>query len=261
MARLRTLCLHSFRMNAAFFKWQLTQYSNLGQLVADDLELVFLDGPHRCSPQAEAAIPPMLRELCPDGPPPCHEWWNSRTEADGSITYDKYRETLEYIDAFVRREGPFAGVLGFSQGGMLAHLLCMLDREGRAANAAAIDDAAGAAASAGPGLAAGGGLPQPEPLRFGIFLSARTVRAASHAELLRGVRERPLTLPSLVVYGGKDTDVPPETTRAMIEGTLHPSAVHEVCIPSGGHKVPPLSPEDAAKCREFLRRVRAGCSL
>lgn len=241
--KLRALCLHSFRMNAGFFKWQVGTHSNLGRILVEEMELVFLDGAHRCSAEAEQAMPMVLRKLCADAPPPCYEWWNRHTADDGDIVYGGYSETLAYIDAFVRREGPFDGVLGFSQGGILAHLLCMLDRHGRAEG------------GPGAGLADGGGLPQPDPLQFVILISPRTTRATATEQLLRDATQRPLALPSLVMYGGADTEVPPESTRELLT-TLDRAALSEVYLPGGSHKVPVLGEADEATCRNFMSRVR-----
>ncbi len=72
-----------------------------------------------CSPRSSGA--PRLA-----APLPAEEhyaWWN--TSDDGSV-YDTWPETIAYIKQIVREQGPFDGLLGFSQGACLAGVLCAL---------------------------------------------------------------------------------------------------------------------------------------
>lgn len=56
-------------------------------------------------------------------------WWNFRIdEQTGTHRYTLLEEAVDYIGAFVRKEGPFDGVFGFSQGGMMAHMLLQRQR-------------------------------------------------------------------------------------------------------------------------------------
>ncbi len=225
--KLRTLCLHSFRTSAAFLELQLGSFSNVGRLLSEHCEFVYLSAPNRAAQAVEESMPESMRRL---SPPPYYEWWNARDEADGTVVYDHLDASLQHVSDFIRREGPFDGVLGFSQGGSLAHLLCMLDRED-------------------------GGLPQERPLRFSIILSARVTRHAAHAPLLQAAASRPLTLPSLVLYGGRDNDVPAEMTRELV-ATFEPEAVTAIFLPDGGHRVPKLAEADAASAVAFVQAVR-----
>ena len=72
-----------------------------------------------------------------------------------------------------------------------------------------------------------------------ILLSCRVSRHTEHSELVAGAVAAPLPLPSLVLYGGKDTDVPPAMTRELM-ATLDPAGVREIYLPLGGHRVPNL---------------------
>lgn len=56
-------------------------------------------------------------------------WWNFRIdEATGAHSYSLLNEAVDYVADFVRSEGPFHGVFGFSQGGMLASMLLQRQR-------------------------------------------------------------------------------------------------------------------------------------
>lgn len=62
-------------------------------------EMIFADGPHMCEPA------PGIEGLFP-GPYRC--WYNTPTTS-------KVAKALEFIRQVVNRDGPFDGVLGFSQ--------------------------------------------------------------------------------------------------------------------------------------------------
>ena len=69
--------------------------------------------------------------------------------------------------------------------------------------------------------------------RFAVILSARVTRAPGRAPLLAASRVQPIQLPTLLVYGGADTDVPAATTRELRD-TFDPSCVTEVFLPGWG---------------------------
>ena len=180
--------------------------------------------------------------------------------------------------------GPFDGVLGFSQGGSLAHLLCMVQahdkahKHGRSAVSVVPQLAASAtwearlrawAALRTPGgirrcrQACAKGLAQAAPLntqahglpafRFAVILSARVTRAPERAPLVAASRQQPICLPTLLVYGGADNEVPAAMTRELRD-TFDPACVTEVFLPEGKHRVPMLQPAEAACCRAFVGR-------
>ena len=96
-------------------------------------EIVFLDAPFVATKSPGAKI----EHFFPGGP--YREWWNA---SDDGLVYHGLEETLEYVNAFATREGPFHAVIGFSQGGSLAALLCALQQERRrvAASGASTQD-------------------------------------------------------------------------------------------------------------------------
>jgi pimeloyl-ACP methyl ester carboxylesterase len=69
--------------------------------------------------------------------------------------------------------------------------------------------------------------------RFAVILSARVTRAPGRAPLLAASRVQPIQLPTLLVYGGADTDVPAAMTRELRD-TFDPSCVTEVFLPGWG---------------------------
>ena len=132
--RVRLLALHSFRTSAKIFMQQMARAgwmmdeakgtesdgSGVGTCYAP--EIVFLDAPFVATKSPGAKI----EQFFPGGP--YREWWNA---SDDGLVYHGLEETLKYVNAFATREGPFHGVIGFSQGGSLAALLCALQQERR----------------------------------------------------------------------------------------------------------------------------------
>ena len=133
----------------------MCEFSNFAASLGEQCEFRYLDGPHRCPPEKEAQMPERLKALLP---PPYFEWWNARESDDGAVSYDGEAATLAHVAEFMQKEGssslparpsaplhlrisspphlsapgPFDGVLGFSQGGSLAHLLCMVQAHDKA---------------------------------------------------------------------------------------------------------------------------------
>ena len=132
---MRLLALHSFRTSAKIFMQQMGRAGWLmdegkGPMSDDGSgsgaslapEIVFLDAPFVATKSPGEKI----EQFFPGGP--YREWWNA---SDDGLVYNGLEETLEYVNAFATREGPFHGVIGFSQGGSLAALLCALQQERR----------------------------------------------------------------------------------------------------------------------------------
>ena len=225
MTRLRILCFHSFRLSGDNMRKQLFDLANLGASLADLATLDFVDGGHRLG---DDALPERLQALFP---PPYFEWWNAREGAGGTAIYDHLEASLAKVERHIAEHGPYDGYLGFSQGGCVAHTLSLLSMRD-------------------PSFASR----VPDP-RFAILLSCRLSRHTEHSELVAGAAAAPLPLPSLVLYGGKDTDVPPAMTRELM-ATLDPAGVREIYLPLGGHRVPNLGEEEVAVLRRFLKSVQ-----
>jgi predicted esterase len=96
----RILCLHGMGCNSTIFRWQL---GKLIQAMKSEYEFVFLDGEVECeaAPGLENAPPPHL----------CFYTGTSVAEM---------AEAHEQIQFFIEEEGPFDGIIGFSQGAALA---------------------------------------------------------------------------------------------------------------------------------------------
>jgi predicted esterase len=199
---------------------QMNKYSNFAESMSGLATLHFINGPRECDEDVVAKVPLKMREKLP---PPYYEWWNARDDesnGEGTVVYDDLDRTLSLLREHEHAHGPFDGLLGFSQGGCVAHLACMLR------------------------LFA-------SPPRFGIFISARLTRHTEHVKMVQALADEPLVLPSLVISGGKDTSVPPELTKQLSK-TLSPGLQTRLCLPDGGHRIPKLEEEQARVLRGFL---------
>ncbi|CCU99871.1 unnamed protein product [Malassezia sympodialis ATCC 42132] len=111
--KLRVLLLHGYAMNQFSFRKRLMA---LQKECKDIAEFVFANGPHHVQAFPNAANP--------DPPPPSPDdplekqpraWWMSREEG-----YVGWESAIQSLAQLSREQGPFDGVLGFSQGGTAA---------------------------------------------------------------------------------------------------------------------------------------------
>ncbi|XP_059440033.1 rhodanese-like domain-containing protein 6 isoform X2 [Corylus avellana] len=146
--KLRILCLHGFRQNASSFKGRT---ASLAKKLKNIAELVFVDAPHElpyiyqpcftgshgdCTSPSLHQIRPPLTENCkkkfawlvaPDFSGTSGADWKI---ADGPFDPFQYQQqtggfdvSLAYLKAVFSQEGPFDGILGFSQGAAMAALV------------------------------------------------------------------------------------------------------------------------------------------
>lgn len=101
MARLRVLCLHGMGANSRIFKEQM---SPVRSLLPSEYSFTFLDGLETCIPPAEISDFYAGPYLC---------WYKSPCA-------HKVAQAHKRILSFMRSEGPFDVILGFSQGASIA---------------------------------------------------------------------------------------------------------------------------------------------
>ncbi|OAE29865.1 hypothetical protein AXG93_773s1030 [Marchantia polymorpha subsp. ruderalis] len=116
--KLRVLGLHGFRTSGAILKKQLSKWT---PAVHDLLDITYLDGPTPA--QGESDFAHIFEG-------PYFEWMQSNKDYS---KFFNYRESLAYIMDFMEKNGPFDGVLGFSQGCTLAGCLVAVQQRPKAA--------------------------------------------------------------------------------------------------------------------------------
>ncbi|KAK6129626.1 hypothetical protein DH2020_036636 [Rehmannia glutinosa] len=107
--KLRLLCLHGFRTSGEIIKKQVT--GKWPESVLEKLDLVFVDAPFPC--QGKSDVEGIFD-------PPYYEWFQFNKEF---TEYQNFDECLAYIEDFMIKNGPFDGLLGFSQGAILSAAL------------------------------------------------------------------------------------------------------------------------------------------
>ncbi|KAJ2745604.1 hypothetical protein GGI20_002039 [Coemansia sp. BCRC 34301] len=98
--KLRVLCLHGYAQSASKFR---ARTGPLRRLLKADMELVYIDAPHLSTEYAAADS---------------LAWWNQ-----GNTSAAEIDVSLDVVSRTLKNEGPFDGVLGFSQGAGLAAIL------------------------------------------------------------------------------------------------------------------------------------------
>ncbi|XVE63140.1 hypothetical protein DITRI_Ditri06bG0176200 [Diplodiscus trichospermus] len=239
--KLRILCLHGFRQNASSFKGRS---ASLAKKLKSIAELVFVDAPHELPFVYQSCMEPQISRASSSGqhaPPPenCrrkYAWlvapdFGGKSEADWKIAdqpfdplqyqgqTDGFDVSLAYLKKVFSEQGPFDGILGFSQGAAMAALLC----------------------------AQGDRLKDGTDFRFVILCSGFALPFADF-------EGRSINLPSLHIFGsdpGKDRQITSHTSRDLasrFEGGCSVIIEHEF-----GHIIPTRSPY-IDNLKDFLRR-------
>ncbi|CAN6275852.1 unnamed protein product [Urochloa humidicola] len=120
----RLLCLHGFRTSAEIMRRQVV--GRWPDEVTSRLDLVFADGPF----PAEGASP-----VAGVFDPPYYEWFQFAGEISGAHDPIECRNLdgcFSYLEELMIREGPFDGLLGFSQGAAVSAVLAGLQEKGLA---------------------------------------------------------------------------------------------------------------------------------
>ncbi|KAJ1732642.1 Ovarian cancer-associated protein 2 [Coemansia biformis] len=216
MGKPKVLCLHGFGESAELFK---IRSRNLRALVGDHAELVYPDAPidvgslhMTTSDLADAGAVSGFTNLS--------WWWLRRGK-----TYEArgMGESLALLGKILNEQGPFDGIVGFSQGASLAVLVCAL-----------------LAGREGPLTLGDVNHPQ---MKFAILAGAFQLEMP----IYEYVYAEKFTTPSLHIRGIYDTVVSPERSLKLQHCFESPDAFEFV----GGHFIP-QSPQCARKMRAFL---------
>ncbi|KAJ5594275.1 Serine hydrolase FSH [Penicillium hispanicum] len=188
-------------------------------------------------------------------------WWRRSNTANPPL-YQGLEDGLASVAKVLSDEGPFDGVIGFSQGAALAGMVAGLLEPGRKESfeSFAKDEVDGAAGMPFP-EAFGAGFQHP-PLKFALCYSGFRAPGARY----RGFYENPpLQTPVLHVLGSLDAVVEEARSRALIEACAgEPEKDGLVVWHPGGHFLPSQRPYlDAAVqfIRKQMERASGGGSV
>ena len=206
--RLKILALHGLRQNGDSFR---ARTRKLRHALADIAEFTYVTSPMQYSPQGDSRaatlgeIPEYANQRV---------WWRP---SEDNLDYEGFDASVTYLEAVFREQGPFDGVIGFSQGGTLAAVLAAM-------------------------------LPHPAiAFRFAICISSFPSRARAHTQY---VEPRSIKLPALHVLGLNDTLVTPDRSIKLFE--VFDPATSTLVKHGGGHFVPGAWPY--AEIHAFVAR-------
>lgn len=207
MAPLRVLCIHGYRQNGSSFR---EKTGALRKLLKKQVDLVYIDAPltvrQEVSDCNSDAVPGSR------GDEDLRGWWfsdihsqsfSAQQQCDESLGLD---ESVNAVREAVRVQGPFDGILGFSQGAAFVAMLCSLQEQ------------------------------KLEPdfnFRFAVIVAGFRSMCKEHQRFYIA----PLQIPSLHVFGLEDRVIPDNMSRELLPSFQDP----QVLIHPGGHFVPAAS--------------------
>ncbi|MED6261608.1 Ovarian cancer-associated protein 2 [Ataeniobius toweri] len=208
MAPLRVLCIHGYRQNGSSFR---EKTGALRKLLKKQLELVYITAPLTVQTAATEEVPNVENNSvpAPGGNEEPRGWWfsdiqarsfNAQQRCEASLGLD---ESISAVREAVKAQGPFDGVLGFSQGAAFVAMLCSLQEQK---------------------------LELELDFRFSILVAGFRSACEEHQKFY----DAPLQIPSLHVFGLEDRVIPDSMSRDLLPSFQDP----QVLIHSGGHFVP-----------------------
>ncbi|KAI3373760.1 hypothetical protein L3Q82_022345, partial [Scortum barcoo] len=225
MAPLRVLCVHGYRQTGASFR---EKTGALRKLLKKQVELVYLSAPHSVVPQSSEDSPEKENgsNPGPGGDEDPKGWWFSDIQARSFSAQQQCEESLGLDESVavvrdaVKDQGPFDGILGFSQGAAFVAMLCSLQEQN---------------------------LERDFSFRFAIIVAGFRSACREHQKFYSA----PLQIPSLHVFGLEDRVIPDNMSRELLPSFQDP----QVLTHPGGHFVPAASAHRQTY-QDFLKRFQ-----
>ncbi|KAJ9177535.1 hypothetical protein P3X46_012746 [Hevea brasiliensis] len=207
----RILCLHGFRTSAAILQKLVLRWP---ENVLEKLDLVFLDAPFPARGKSDV-------EGIFD--PPYYEWFQANKDF---TEYSNFGECLAYIENYMIEHGPFDGLLGFSQGAILAAALPGMQKDGVC-------------------------LTKVPNIKFLIIISGAKLGGSKFGlpKLAANAFSSPVQCPSLHFIG--ETDFLKEEGIGLLESFVNPVVIHHI----KGHTVPRIDEKGLEKMLGFIQMV------
>lgn len=212
----RLLALHGFRTSGSILKSQL-DFSGFTQDLKGLVHFYPLDAPHPAVGPPESIVQKVFEG-------PFYEWWNAVEDPPGVWTYNGWEKTLGAVTEYVQSNGPFDGILGFSQGAALAATLVGMQQNGHA-------------------------MQNIPPFEICVCISGVDPRS----QLGDLAFSKPITCKSLHVIGAKDPIH--KSSERLTERFVSPTIIRH----DGGHVVPRLEQHALITMKGFFSRIRGKC--
>jgi pimeloyl-ACP methyl ester carboxylesterase len=249
----RLLCLHGYCQNGAVLRAKTHALRKALQR-ACDAELVYVDAPHVVPERPGGGAgggadgqQHSIRQVK-------RTWWvttspDGTPSSSGGREYAGWDATLRHVCGVFEDQGPFDGVLAFSQGAVLAHVLAAISRP----DALPPPPPGGRHAWLGAADGTDARIGALSCLRFAILVSGFPSRARAHERLVGGAARR-VPLPSMHVWGRRDELVPAAASEALMR--LFDADGRDAVVHDGGHCVPQRKAERDAMAT-FVARFAA----
>ncbi|MCJ1356090.1 MAG: hypothetical protein MMC33_006084 [Icmadophila ericetorum] len=224
---LKILMLHGYTQSGALFHAKTRALEKAIVKAFPSSTLYYPTGPIGLRPQD---IPGYTPSTAFDGDEAdAFGWWRRK---DGTTIYEGIEKGLERVAETMKQEGPFTGVIGFSQGGAMAAMITSLLEPGR-------NQVFDKLSATSPGklafpaslLDSNGQLIQ-LPLKFAIIYSG----FAAPAERYEGFYNPKINTPVLHFFGSLDTVVDESRGKLLVAGCEKGEKM--VVVHPGGHFVP-----------------------
>ncbi|XP_057833535.2 dihydrofolate reductase [Cryptomeria japonica] len=201
--KLRVLCIHGFRTSGSVLQKQISRWDSS---ITEKLDMCFLDGPLPATGKSEV-----------EGifPPPYYEWFQYNEDFTKFKNLDK---AFPLIVDYMEQNGPFDGLLGFSQGAMLCAVLVCYQPQGLM-------------------------LQNHPPIRFIISISGIKFRDPEMSSFLYSP---PIKCPSVHITGAKD--YVKEFSKDLIQAFENPLVITH----PQGHIVPKLDTQAIKLLQHFI---------
>uniref|UniRef100_A0A1A8SL86 Esterase OVCA2 n=1 Tax=Nothobranchius rachovii TaxID=451742 RepID=A0A1A8SL86_9TELE len=223
MAPLRLLCVHGYRQNGKSFG---EKTGALRKLLKKRVELVYLNAPLSVQQESAGEVPNKENDSVSGSgsDKDLRGWWfsdiqaksfNAQQQCEESLGLD---ESVAAVREAVKVQGPFDGILGFSQGAAFVAMLCALQEKKL----------------------------EPEfSFRFAVLVAGFRSACKEHQRFY----DTPLQTPSLHVFGLEDKVIPDSMSRELLPCFQD----SQVLIHPGGHFVPAASVHRQTY-QDFLKR-------
>ncbi|XP_048756066.2 esterase OVCA2-like [Ostrea edulis] len=210
---LKILCIHGYRQNNQSFRERTGAFRKVVKKIAD---LVFISAPNLVPPLESSEEEGATNNADQRG------WWFSSSD-DKYVAQDftdcckGYHESVQVIKQALVEQGPFDGILAFSQGAAMMSLICGLKEQDPES---------------------------PFQFDFVILVAGFKSRQKPHESLY----EKPIATPSLHVFGDTDKVIPREMSEELLQYFVDPKTLQH----SGGHFIPVSGPQKKVYL-EFLQ--------
>ena len=206
--KLKVLCIHGYRQNEKLFR---ERSGGLRKLLKKHIDFIFLTAPHEIPEEINLARAQEDRE---------RGWWfskpgNSYNAMDKTDICTGYKESLQAVKEKFLSDGPFDGIMGFSQGAAFVSLLCILKN----------DPASGI------------------NFKFAVMIAGFRSLVSPHI----GMYGDPIDCPSFHTIGATDGVIPTQSSEELLATFVGGVAYRH----DGGHYIP-SSPTLRTAFQEFL---------